>query len=416
MMLLFLEIIYSEEIVPEGLLYETVNRRSITITKYIGYDTSVNIPASIGGLPVTVIGRYAFSGCSELTSITIPSSVVNIENSAFSNCVKLKNIIIPSSVVSIGDSAFFGCEIMTNIDIPSSVTSIGRSAFIFCENLITINVDRRNTAYMSFGGVLFDKSGKTLICYPASKGGSYTIPSSVTAIGDTAFLGCKDLLSVDFPYSLVTSIGVNAFAACKNLTNVTLPDFLQIIAYGAFSGCDSFTSVTIPSLVTSIGDAAFRNCEKLTSINIEPRNTAFKSIDGVLFDKSGKKLICYPSGKIGEYTIPSSVTSIGNYAFSNCNNLTSVTIPSSVTTIGNDVFSWCKSLTSITIPSSVTVIGTGSFQCCFSLTRIIIPSSVTTIYEGTFLGCDKLTSATLSRKTNVEDGAFPEGVKIQYRD
>ncbi len=139
----------------------------------------------------------------------------------------------------------------------------------------------------------------------------------------------------------VTSIGESAFDYCSGLTSVTIPNSVTSIGTFAFSGCSGLTSVTIPNSVTSIGESAFDYCSDLTEINVDENNTAYSSIDGVLFNKSQTELVCYLGGKQGAYTIPNSVTSIGGSAFSGCKGLTSVTIPNSVTSIGGSAFSGC---------------------------------------------------------------------------
>ena len=143
----------------------------------------------------------------------------------------------------------------------------------------------------------------------------------------------------------VTGIGSNAFQKCSSLTSVTIPSSVTSIGYAAFALCTSLTSVTIPSSVTSIAIAPFGRCTRLTSIIVEKGNVAYTSLDGVLFDIDQTKLIQYPAGKTGAYTIPDSVTSIEAAAFIEC-TLTSVTIPSSVTSIGNRAFNECSSLIS----------------------------------------------------------------------
>jgi len=280
----------------KGFLYDVINGRSITITKYIGHKSSVHIPASIDGLPVNTIGDKAFYDCKSLTIV-----------------------IIPSSVTTIGDRVFYGCKRLTSVTIPSSVTSIKYNAFSLCINLTDINVETLNSAYMSIDGILFDKGGQKLIYYPRGKNGAYTIPSSVT----------------------------------------TIEKF-------AFSDCDGLTSVTVPSSVTTIGNGAFSRCKNLTDINVETLNNTYMSVYGVLFEKGGQKLICYPAGKNGAYAIYSSiyspVTDIGDMAFYYCEGLTHITIPSTITTIGDRAFYGCKSLTSVIIPSSVTTIGEYAFD------------------------------------------------------
>ena len=356
--------------------------------------TSIEIPSG-----VTSIRDYAFDNCTSLTSIEIPSGVTSIGNSAFKNCTSLASIEIPSSVTSIGNEAFAYCTNLTSIEIPSGVTSIENYAFSNCTSLNSINVDKDNQSYSSEDGILFDKEKKKLITYPAGKKEKeYNIPSSVTSIGAGTFYGCRSLTRIEIPSS-VTSIECLAFYGCTSLTSIEIPSSVTRIAAQVFYGCTSLTSIEIPSSVTSIGMWAFYNCTSLTSIeipssvasigiyafsrcvslnsiNVDKSNQEYSSEDGILFDKDKKELICYPAEKKEkEYNIPSSVTSIGTYAFGNCTNLTRIEIPSSVTSIGGGAFDNCTSLTRIEIPSSVTSIGTYAFSWCVSLNSINVDKS-----------------------------------------
>ena len=227
----------------------------------------------------------------------------------------------------------------------------------------------------------------------------------------------------------VTNIGNYAFYACSSMTSVTIGGSVTSIGNYAFYNT-GLTSVTIPDGVTSIGNYAFQSCKSLTDIETGDGNSAYSSVDGVLFDKDKSRLVAYPVGKQGAYsiptgvtsiglaafynctgltsaTIPSSVTSIGSYVFYNCTGLTSVTIPNSVTTIGQSAFTSCTGLTSVTIPSSVTYIGQQAFAVCTGLTSVTIPSSVTSIELQAFYGCTGLTSVTIpSNVTSIGNSAF----------
>ena len=259
------------------------------------------------------------------------------------------------------------------------------------------------------------ENGKvTITDCDTSLSGDIVLPSKiegkpVTSIGNYAFFLCSSLTSITIPDS-VTSIGDSAFYRCSSLTSITIPSSVTSIGNFAFKDCSSLTSITIPSSVTSIGSYAFDGCSKLNQINVDTANTAYSSMNGVLFNKVKTELIRYPEGKTDtSYAIPNSVTSIDYDAFYGCSSLTSITIPNGVTIIGGSAFEDCSSLTSITIPNSVTSIYISTFSGCSSLASITIPNSVTSIDYAAFSGCSSLTSITISDSvTSIGDDAFED--------
>ena len=226
-----------------------------------------------------IICDLAFSFCSSLSEIVIPSSVTSIGDGAFSCCHSLSEIVIPSSVTSIGDHAFSGCDSLSEIVIPSGVTSIGNYAFSGCSSLKYISIPKsviglNGNPFVEWKGkleclspnfvyeddILFNKDKSRIISFRNQNVESYVIPSSVTSIGKGAFTGCYSLSEIVIPSS-VTCIGDGAFSFCRSLSEIVIPSSVTSIGDWAFSNCDSLSEIVIPSSVTSIGDSAFTNCK-----------------------------------------------------------------------------------------------------------------------------------------------------------
>ena len=338
-----------------------------------------------------VICDSAFVWRDNLREITLPSSVTSIGNKTFWGCENLQEIILPLGVISIGNTAFSWCKNLREITLSSSVMSIGDEVFGFCENLQAINVTESNKFYSDVDGVLYTKNLKTIICYPAGKKNkNFVIPSGVMNIGNSAFLNCSNLQEVTLPSS-VTSIGDDAFLNCNNLQEINLPSGVTNIGDLAFAGCGSLQEINIHSGVTSIGDGAFSSCKNLQQIYVTESNKVYRAIDGVLYTKDLKAIICYPQGKKDErFVILSGVTNIGEHAFSHCMNLREITLPSSVTNIKKAAFFDCMNLREITLSPGVTSIGDNAFSYCSNLREITIPSSVTCIGERAFWRCENL--------------------------
>ena len=231
------------------------------LVKYHGAGGSVVIPNT-----VTEIGNRVFLENFSLTSITIPNSVTSIGDSAFFLCLNLTSVTIPNSVTFIGEDAFWGCKI-NFLTIPNSVTYIGEGAFGFSNNML-IKLDAGNTAYLLEGDVLYNKSKTLLHTYPAGKSGkSFSIPASITKIGNSAFSGCTRLITVMIPNSVI-SIGDCAFYF-SGLTSLTIPNSVTSIGAVAFGSCENLSSVTIPNSVSEIGQGAFSYCTNLRIVTVE---------------------------------------------------------------------------------------------------------------------------------------------------
>ena len=374
--------------------------------------TSITIPDS-----VTSIGTYAFSGCRSLTSITIPDSVTSIGAYAFQSCSNLTSITIPDSVTSIGASAFNSCSGLTSITIPDSVTSIGSYAFYNCKNLTTISLSCKSSLKKSdFGDKadLVSYTNQHLLTKTAAKAatcsesgnkeywtcehcGKYflsddTNPETAKAVeqsetilpalkhknaitrgavepngtkpgysGDRYCPDCNTVLEKGYTYWIEDNLTWKLYE--DGTLNISGTGAMKNYSYSnnKSPACSnlSVTSIVIEEGVTSIGDYAFENCDNLTSI-----------------------------------TIPENVEIIGKGAFYSCDNLKDVTLQDGVKIIERTAFIWCGNLTNIVLPNSITSIGDWAFKDCTSLTSIKIPSSVTSI-DDPFYNCSSLKTISL---------------------
>ena len=272
---------------------------------------------------VTNTGKYAFSECRSLTSITIPDSVTSIGNQTFLCCISLKEITIPDSVISIGSWVFYNCSSLKEITIPDSVIAIGKYVFNGCS--------LKKIYYPAGSG--FEKNlreGNNAKLIPIARG--FNLKWKLDDNDTLTISGKGDMEN----YLVVTD---TPWSNKRNLIKmIIIKDGVTHIGRYAFTGCTSLTSVTIPDSVTSIGCYTLRYCKNLTSINI-----------------------------------PDNVTSIGDFAFDGCESLTSIMIPASVTEIGKQAFLDCKNLTEIRIPDGITEIGEKVFDKCTSLEKIYYP-------------------------------------------
>ena len=393
-------------------------------------DTDIIIPKTYNGSPIIAVNA-AFKECNNLTSVTIPDSVLYIGNFAFKDCDWLTSITIPYSVQHIGYgvfnncnnlthltwnaksayndrrpapySLFYGCSNLTdvifgngveyihqmifdscttlkNITIPDSITEIGQSAFSSCNgvNVYISNLEQWCKISFADGGANpLRNAGKLYLNGKLIE--TLIIPDTITSINDYAFYGCSSFTSVIIPQN-ITSVGAAAFCTCSGLISITI-DCINSIDDYAFSGCKELKSVlwNAERCITagSYGEFIFDNCKNLTNIEI---------------GNNGKVLPPYVFANcsgVTNITIPDSVTAIGDYAFYSCTGLTTITIPDNVSYIGDSSFRGCIKLNNVIIGNSATSIGERAFYECSELVSIILPDSVISIGRDAFFGCDE---------------------------
>ncbi len=321
-----------------------------------------------------------FSYINYMTAITLPNSCTTIGNGSLSNCPSLTSIVIPDSVTTISSNAIMYLSSLTTISVPSSVTSMASNVFAMCAKLTDVNIDSANTVYSSVDGVVYNKAQTILYHYPYAKTAtSYTVLTTVTAVGSMALYECANLTTIVLPNGL-TSIGSMAFIGC-GITSITLPSTLLSIDGAAFWSCSSLSAISIPASVTSIGEAALARCSNLATITVDSGSTAFSSLDGALYDKTQTILYCCPDAKTS-FTIPGSVTTISPRAFMGCSKLTALDIPSLIGQIGYEAFNGCSALAAVTCyPGTAPTLGTSAFTGTSASLKIFVPTASHASYE-----------------------------------
>lgn len=415
---------YQAEI--DGIYYDfssgnaRVTYREVNVASYSG---DVVIPSTVTyeGVEYTVreIRDFAFSFCTELTSVYIPNTVRTIGEYAFRGCTSLTSFNFPDDIHTISPWCFAECTSLDSVVIPDHITEIQVGAFLDCTNLASVTIPDGVTKIgaAAFKGTQWFESQPDGLVYIGPVAYKYKgyIPNNCEIVlrdGTVSISGeCfwewdkTGLTAITIP-STVRSIGFGAFYNCGRLTSVTLPEGLEEIEDIAFAHCSGLTSAVIPASVTSLGERVFSECYELGAIRVEPGNTVYDSRNdcNAIILTSNNVLIegCYntviPEGvrsigrlalsdtRLAEAPMPISLRSISDYGFQECRQLTSVVLPDSLSWVGSYAFRWCTGLTTLSLGSSVSSIGTEAFAYCAQLTDVYsyatrVPSASTTAFK-----------------------------------
>ena len=409
---------------------------TVSIVSYNGTDTSLTL-SEIDGKAITSIGGGAFQNQSMLECVILPATLKAICNSAFEGTVSLTKIDIPASVSHIGSRAFYGSGLeQLTFAQGSGLQSIASRAF---ENTLSLQSVALPAGVKDIQRFAFYKSGLREVVFAKD--------SVLTAVGDYAFSG-TNLAEVSIPDS-VLKIGYHCFENDVQLEKVDFPENGSIMLCGYAFYRTGLKDITLPKSVTYVGEFCFSDCEQLTAITAVEENGSYTSADGVLFNKSQTKLVTFPAGKTGSYTVPgqtqhlafgafegaklqnvafpsdSELMTIGYRAFYNAAGLERVRLPACVQSVDFYAFANCTNLSEVVVPNDSCMSGIyqGAFYHCTGLREISIPDTVREIGDNAFDGCESLSVVKIAETsgliaigdqafahTNISAFAFPAGL------
>ena len=322
----------------------------IAIAAYHGEATEVVIPKSIDGKITYAIHSGAFAYNTNITSVSIPETVINIGQNAFLGCTNLQGTLrIPNSVTYIGQDAFRDCKGLEKLELPSAIKMISEGAFRDCSKLA----------------------------------GTVTIHGEIESIQ---------------PYS---------FAGCSSLTHIVVAAEVRSIQSEAFRDCKNLIQFTIPSSVRDIEKDAFLGCERFVEFVIAGENQRLVAHEGVLYSSGMGRLIKCPTGKNGSIVVPSQTIILGVGSFYGCENLRSISLPERLESISLESFAFCSNLNSVNLPEGITIIPDRAFYQCESLTEVLIPKNVKTIGAVAFAHCRSIQTITIPAiVSEIDDSAF----------
>lgn len=306
--------------------------------RYTDHIRSITLP-----MGMTEITSMLFYNCSNVKEIWIPDSVTVIRNEAFFQCYSLESCVISPRVNVIEEKAFYHCERLQKVTLPTALKKIGKSAFEGCFRLEEV-----------------------------------TLPKGLVQLENHAFKDCSSLRQIVIPGSV--KVLEYVFNNCTGLQEVIIEEGVEQINCQPFVGCDALAKVTVPASVSVISPFFCMDNISLQSISVHPNNKHYTSdACGALYTKDNQRLLQYPVGRNGSYSVASNCRVIERYAFRYCAGLTAITLPDSLEAIESWAFMGCTGLEEVTIPSEVKRIDMHAFQNCTGLRKVTVLNTKTDI-------------------------------------
>jgi len=387
---------------------------------------------------LATIGTAMFEGDTELTTIKLNgTAIVELPANIFKDLTALTTVTLPENLEIIGASAYAGATSLESVTIPASVHTIGTSAFEDCTALKTVtfaegsvmtvlgtattaedNIFKGTAALETvtlpmglelIGGHVFENSGVQKI-YQNNGIEEVSLPAALTTIGDYAFANCDRLTDVVI-YGNTGYIGGYAFYDCGELKTLTLSEGVSFIGSLAFAYCEQLQAVALPQTITRLDGNPFAGCIGLTSFTLHEDNTAYKFIDGILYDWTAYTLVFNPvSNTATSLSLPDTVYEIAAGAFVG-SHIESLVLPSKISVIPDYAFANCEDLVSVKFSNNLSSIGSYAFNGCIELNNVNIPKSVTSIGDYAFANCTSLTAFAFEEK-DATDAAYKLGTHL----
>lgn len=412
---------------------DTLNGKPVSAVSAEAFSTRTLLRRVTIGKNVTALGNKAFFGCGALTEVSFANDAQlrTLGQEAFSDCSSLTNIVLPTSLTAVGAGAFRNCTALTTFTLPGNVSSIGTGAFESCRKLTSFTFASPNTSPL--------RNLPEKMFYSCVLLTSVSLPKNVERINASAFEQCSSLSSVVLPNNLKT-LNDNAFSHCKSLTTLSLPGTLSVIGQNVFNGCHGLKEIVLGAQINSLSLGVFNGCGGLESLTIPFVNASAVQLDGstVVYPfgyffgttpfNDSVRIEQYDTKRVvrgsrvtvtyerNYYYIPASlkkVTVLGSEltygSFMNCSSLEEINVAGIVSaTLTQNAFYGCTSLRSVVFPSNLHTIETNAFYGCVSLTFVkedgsdmLLPESVADVDKSAFYS-----TGLSNRSANWEDGVL----------